>query len=77
MIESKTFTNLLPVAPGKCPQCAVVHLPEEPHDNQSVFYQYQFKGLHSRWPTWDDAMSHCTPEVQELWRSMLKEYGLL
>lgn len=55
------------VPEGVCPACATDHEPELPHNLQSLTYQYKFYDEHGRWPTWDDAMSHCTDEVKTLW----------
>jgi len=63
--------NLLPPKPGVCQDCAVDHTADQPHNQQSLYYQMQFHGLHGRWPTWSDAMEHCTPEVKAIWRSRL------
>jgi hypothetical protein len=49
------------------------HDPAEPHNQQSLYYQMAFRQQHGRWPTWTDAMSHCTPEVQAIWREGLRE----
>lgn len=62
---------LLPPAPDKCQTCAAEHAPEEPHDCGSLYYQYVFFAQHGRWPTWADAMAHCAPDVQALWRKEL------
>jgi hypothetical protein len=67
---------MLPAKPGTCPECAVKHEPEQPHNQQSLFYQYKFYNEHGRWPTWQDAMSHCSEEVKLLWRSELKVLGI-
>jgi hypothetical protein len=75
-IEIKTFTNMLPAAPGRCPECATEHPPEQPHNRQSMFYQYSFCQQHGRWPTWNDAMSHCSPATQRQWREGLREIGV-
>lgn len=74
--------TLLPPAPDKCQSCARTHDPVLPHDQQSVFWQYWFyKQSGGRWPTWDDAMAHCSPEVREAWKVALervtKERGLV
>ena len=69
--------SLLPAAPGTCPECAVVHPPEEPHDQQSLFYQYKFYNDHGRWPTWEDAMRHCSEEAKTLWREELRKLGVV
>lgn len=67
--------KLLPPAADHCQQCAKKHDPALPHDQQSLFWQYWFyrsvKG--ERWPTWDDAMAHCTPEVREGWKAALAQ----
>jgi hypothetical protein len=54
----KPFTLLGP-PPGKCSECAITHEPKMPHDARSLFYQYNFYAKNGRWPTWNDAMSHC------------------
>ena len=33
----------------------------------------QFKMLHDRFPTWADAMAHCSEAVQNIWKSELKK----
>jgi hypothetical protein len=63
--------------PGTCPECAVAHDPQQPHDWQSLAYQYKYYDRHGRWPTWADAMAHCSPEVKALWRDALKEHGII
>lgn len=75
MTELKTFTTLLPAAPGACAACATQHPPEEPHNQRSLFYQMRFRQQHGRWPTWNDAMCHCAPAVQRQWRAGLREIG--
>lgn len=68
--------GLFPAAPGTCPKCAVDHPPELPHDQQSLFWQYWFYNKHGRWPTWIDAMAHCTDEMRALWRIELLKRGV-
>lgn len=65
--------HLLPPAVGKCPVCAGDHPPDFPHNAQSLYYQYRFMGLRGRWPTWADAMAHCTEETQNEWTTQLLE----
>ncbi|MEG3071067.1 MAG: hypothetical protein HQP61_02355 [Peptococcaceae bacterium] len=72
----KCFMVLDNISPGICPECATKHDPEQPHNQQSLTYQYKFYGKHGRWPTWDDAMGHCTEEVKQAWKEALKEYGI-
>ena len=71
--EKQNALTMLPPSPDKCQECATDHKHDEPHNLQSLYYQYRFYGSHSRWPTWTDAMSHCTPEVKALWRKGLIE----
>jgi hypothetical protein len=61
---------------GTCPECAVAHDPAMPHNRDSLCYQYKFYDSHGRWPTWKDAMEHCTPEIQEFWTAALEEKGV-
>lgn len=62
--------------PGTCPMCAVKHDPQMPHNKDSMTYQYKFYDLNGRWPTWVDAMAHCTPEIRELWLEALEQRGV-
>lgn len=64
---------LMPPKPDTCPICATEHSPEQPHNKQSLYYQYRFYGVRGRWPTWADAVAHCDPETQRLWREVLEE----
>ena len=36
---------------GTCPECAVKHDPEQPHNRDSLTYQYKFYDQHGHWPT--------------------------
>ena len=51
---------------GTCPECAVKHDPEQPHNRDSLAYQYKFYDQHGRWPTWSDAMAHCPKGLDQL-----------
>jgi len=64
------------VPPGVCPMCAGTHEPHEPHDQQSLAYQYKFYDLHGRWPTWADAMAHCPDGLKASWAEALKSLGI-
>lgn len=68
--------QLLKPAPGVCQECGVDHTPEMPHNQQSLYYQYDFYGKHGRWPTWKDAMEHCTQEMKDFWIKSLAEHGV-
>ena len=64
------------VPKGTCEMCAVAHDPGMPHNRDSLCYQYKFYDLHGRFPTWMDAMAHCTEEMQQMWIQALKERGV-
>ncbi|MSU01809.1 hypothetical protein FYJ83_10055 [Tissierella sp. DSM 105185] len=66
----------MPPAEGTCPECGVKHEPELPHNQESLFYQYKFYNEHGRWPTWKDAMEHCSEEMKKLWTNELKSRGI-
>ncbi len=68
--------DLVAPPPGVCQECAVKHAPGSPHNQQSLFYQYKFYNDHGRWPTWTDAMAHCSPEMQQFWRESLEAKGI-
>lgn len=36
---------------------------------------YKFYFEHGRWPTWADAMAHCSDEVKAAWEVALREGG--
>ncbi|WP_339063601.1 hypothetical protein [Tepidibacillus marianensis] len=67
---------MLPAREGTCPECAVTHEEYLPHNQESLFYQYKFYNEHGRWPTWEDAMSHCNDEVKAKWIKAMKEIGI-
>jgi hypothetical protein len=64
---SKPGFHLLPAQPGTCEECATKHDPTYPHNQQSFYYQYHFYADHNRFPTWKDAMAHCSEGMQKLW----------
>lgn len=68
--------RMLDAKAGTCQECAIVHDPAQPHNQQSLHYQYSFYADNGRWPTWADAMAHCSPEIQEKWKAALKERGI-
>jgi hypothetical protein len=63
--------KMLPGPPGTCEWCHVEHDPGQPHNADSLPYQMKFHQIHGRWPTWTDAMAHCTEEVRAKWRKQL------
>lgn len=66
--------TLLPAKPGTCPECAVKHDPQLPHNRDSLYYQVKFKMANGRHPTWNDAMAHCTDEMKARWREAFAKY---
>ena len=70
----KPFT-LLPPKPGVCKECAVDHIKEDPHNKDSLYYQYYFYNKTGCWPTWRDAMEHCNEETKKRWSEELIKKG--
>jgi hypothetical protein len=69
--EQQNAMTLLPPSPDVCQMCAVDHPHDQPHNQQSMHWQYWFFARHRRWPMWTDAMAHCTEEVKRYWRKEL------
>lgn len=69
------MTLLGRIPEGTCPECAVVHDPDQPHNQQSLAYQYKFYNKNGRWVTWTDAMEHCSPDVKKFWIEQLGKAG--
>lgn len=74
--EQTGFQMLGTTPPGTCPECAVAHDPQQPHNRDSLTYQYKFYDKHGRWPTWKDAMAHCPEEIRKYWIHALAEKGV-
>lgn len=68
--------TLLPCKADVCQECALDHDPKQPHNQQSLYYQYHFYSQHGRWPTWEDAMAHCNDEIKEFWIDALQRRGI-
>lgn len=68
--------KILPAKEGTCPICAVSHEAELPHNKDSLFYQMLFYQQNGRYPTWKDAMEHCTEEMKKAWTDALAEKGI-
>lgn len=66
---------LLPPPKDTCPICATKHGPKWPHNAQSLHYQYRFYGVRGRWPTWADAIAHCSAEMKVAWKEALQKEG--
>ena len=67
---------ILPPKEGKCQTCAQEHAPELPHNAQSMYYQYSFYQKNNKWPTWIDAMAHCTDDMKKVWTEELTKKGV-
>ena len=74
--EHYGMTLLGRTPPGTCPMCGVKHPAEQPHNRDSLTYQYKFYDQHGRWPTWEDAMEHCPADVKEYWTAALTAKGV-
>lgn len=59
--------KMLPPRPDVCQICATKHDPAQPHNKQSLYYQYFFLADNNRWPTWTDAMAHCDQKIKDQW----------
>lgn len=64
--------DLIPPEPGACLECGIRHPPELPHDKNSAYYRFKFHLENGRWPTWDDALSHCTEEMKIQWKASME-----
>lgn len=67
---------MLPPAPHLCQVCAVEHDEEQPHNAQSIYYQYWFTATNKRQLTWSDAMAHCSDEVKAPWLAQFSLCGI-
>ena len=67
---------IAPPVRGVCPVCAVNHDPAMPHNKDSLYYQMRFQQKHGRFPTWADAMAHCSDHVKAVWVGLLAERGV-
>jgi hypothetical protein len=73
--QVRTMT-LVPPASNCCQECAAQHDADLPH-KPTLYYQMRFYQLHGREWTWLDAMAHCSPEMQALWRAELTAKGVV
>lgn len=76
-VEGNSDFMLMPLNdPTVCQTCGTAHAVEAPHNAQSLYYQYSFYSEHGRWPTWTDAMAHCSTETKALVAVVLEENGV-
>lgn len=59
-----------------CKLCGEVHDGDEPHNRNSLLYRHRFWKEHRRYPTWEDAMSHCGEKMKEKWIRKLEKKGI-
>lgn len=59
-----------------CPECKAVHAPTAPHNCFSTDYQKSFYEKNGRYPTWEDAMTHCPPDIKRVFRDELIRHGM-
>lgn len=71
-----TKSWLIPPPEHLCQTCATKHTPEQPHNPQSLYYQYLFELEQGRLATWRDAMSHCSEEMKNHWIKYLDLLGI-
>lgn len=76
MTEINSNWMLLPCAPDVCQECAIDHDPEEPHNRDSLYYQMTFYKKHKSYPTWEDAIAHCSDNLKYAVREFLREKGV-
>ena len=61
-----------PPHPDACQECAAVHHHSLPHNKYSLYYAMKFFNDYGREPTWGDAMAHCSDEVKEAVRELIR-----
>lgn len=64
--------KIMPPRAGLCAICAHDHAAADPHNCQSMYYQYAFYAEFGRWPTWADALAHCALPMRAAWRLELQ-----
>lgn len=69
--------TILPPKKGVCPICGTAHEACLPHNKDSLYYQYSFMQQHDRWPTWEDAMAHCSEDIRTQCTEILINLGAM
>ena len=75
-MDSMEEIKIKPPGPRACRICAARHAPDQPHDRDSLYYQNWFRKRHKRFPTWNDAMAHCTDEEKAAFIAELAKRGI-
>lgn len=71
-----TEVLMLPAGGDRCETCNWIHRPELPHNRETIFYQMRFYYENGyRWPTWRDAMAHCSEDIKKAWAETLGKLG--
>ncbi len=65
-----------PREPETCQMCGRRHFAHQPHDPTSPLYALNFRSTERRWPSWKDAMSHCSPKMQDYLLRMLRKHHM-
>lgn len=68
---------ILPPTPESCPYCGDKHDPRAPHNRDSIVYQHKFRRKYGRYPTWEDAMRHCSVLTKARYAEKLAERGIV
>lgn len=68
--------KVLPPRPRACKVCAARHAEDQPHECDSLYYKVMFYRRFRRFPTWEDAMSHCSEETKSAFREELSKRGV-
>lgn len=75
-MDSMEVIKIMPPGPGTCRVCAAMHAPGLPHDRDSLYYQNWFHKRNGRFPTWSDAMSHCSESTRRRFIEVLARSGI-
>lgn len=68
--------KITPPSAKACRICATVHDPQDPHDRDSLYYQNWFRKRFKRFPTWNDAMAHCSEITKACFKAKLIRRGI-
>lgn len=75
-IQREGRLSILPPKIGSCALCGELHDKREPHNNSSILYQHKFRMKYGRYPTWEDAMGHCSLYVKKRFAEELAKAGI-
>ena len=75
-LKDRFGMTLMPAKPGVCPKCGRDHEDSFPHDRDSMLYQYTFYDENGIFPSWADAMAHCSEGVKAYWMEQFAARGI-